>query len=337
VSLIEVRELTKEYVRPKRVTGPFGAIRTFFSREYDRTLAVAGVSFSVAAGEIVGYLGPNGAGKSTTIKLLTGVLRPTSGTVTIVGPEGPMVPWRDRERNARHIGVVFGQRSQLWWDLPLEESFQLIKALYDIPSARYARTLGRLRELLGLDEFINTPVRHLSLGQRMRGDLAAALLHEPPLLYLDEPTVGLDVLAKETVRSFVEETNRTSGTTILLTTHDLADVERLCRRIILIDHGRVLYDGSTHGLIARYAPYRDVVVRLDPDQPEPSQGPQWRVGQFIAERDLDGAWRFSIPRDLPIHTLLTGISVEWRVHDLTVEQPDLEAVIKRLYGERRAL
>jgi ABC-2 type transport system ATP-binding protein len=274
VPLITVRRLTKEYVRPKRVEGRFGAVRTLFTRQRERTLAVDHIDFSIEAGEVVGCLGPNGAGKSTTIKLLTGVLWPTGGTVEFAGPDGPAVPWRDRQRIARRIGVVFGQRSQLWWDLPVIESFRLIAALYDVPAARYAGNLARLTEMLDMGSFLNTPVRQLSLGQRMRGDLAAALLHDPPVLYLDEPTVGLDVLAKETVRGFVEEANRGGRTTVLLTTHDLADVERLCKRILLIDHGRVLYDGPVDGLVARYAPYQDVLVRLDGDQPA---GERWRL------------------------------------------------------------
>ncbi|MFI1988950.1 ATP-binding cassette domain-containing protein [Actinoplanes sp. NPDC020271] len=332
MALITVRELTKEYVRAQPVQGRFAAVRTLFTREKERTLAVDHIDFDIDEGEIVGYLGPNGAGKSTTIKLLTGVLWPTSGTVEVAGPDGPVVPWRDRKQLAYRIGVVFGQRSQLWWDLPLVESFRLVGALYDVPDDRYRSNLARLRKLLDLDEFLHTPVRQLSLGQRMRGDLAAALLYDPPVLYLDEPTVGLDVLAKETVRSFVDEANRSGRTTVLLTTHDLNDVERLCRRILLIDHGRVLYDGAVDGLIARYAPYRDVLVRLDGEQPG---GERLDLGGFVGEREHDGRWRFRVGRDEPVHRLLTAAGDRHRIRDLSVVESNLESVVKELYRERR--
>ncbi|HET6380164.1 MAG TPA: ATP-binding cassette domain-containing protein [candidate division Zixibacteria bacterium] len=235
-------------------------MRTLFTRRYTATRAVDDVSFSIDAGELVGYLGPNGAGKSTTIKMLTGILEPTSGEAEVAG----VVPWRDRQANALNIGVVFGQRSQLWWDLPLIESFELVAQMYHVEPDRYRRNLGRFREILALDEFIDTPVRQLSLGQRMRGELTAALLHDPPVVYLDEPTVGLYVVANER-RTFIADINRERGTTVVLTTHDLADVERLCRRVILIDHGRVLFDGSVDRLKATYAPQRELVVQLVPD------------------------------------------------------------------------
>ena len=242
--IIVADELVKEFRLPKRYGGLLGGVRTLFTPSYMVKRAVDGVSFTVAEGELVGYLGPNGAGKSTTIKMLTGILVPTSGRLEVAG----LVPWQHREENARRIGVVFGQRSQLWWDLPLIDSLRLIGKLYRVPPAQYRRNLDRFTELLGLGQFLQTPVRQLSLGQRMRGDLAAAMLYEPPLLYLDEPTVGLDVLAKERMRSFIAEVNRENGTTIILTTHDLADVEKLCRRIIFIDQGRVLYDGPVQRL-----------------------------------------------------------------------------------------
>src|SRR5438093_1139928 len=238
--IISAANLVKTFRSPKRHEGRFGSVRTLVTREYSLTTAVADVSLSIDAGELVGYLGPNGAGKSTTIKMLTGILVPTSGSLLVAG----RVPWLQRVENSQSIGVVFGQRSQLWWDLPLVESFDLVARMYRVPDARYKSNLARFREILGLDEFLSTPVRQLSLGQRMRGDLTAALLHDPKIVYLDEPTVGLDVFAKERIRTFVEAINRERGTTIMLTTHDLADVERLCRRIILIDHGRVLFDGS---------------------------------------------------------------------------------------------
>src|SRR5680860_423313 len=276
VPIIQVDNLVKEFHRPKRFDGPLGGLRTLFTRQYISTRAVDGVSFSIDEGELVGYLGANGAGKSTTIKMLSGILVPTDGRVEVNG----LIPWERREQNALQIGVVFGQRTQLWWDLPLADSLRLISKLYRMEPARYRRNLAQMTELLGLEPFLSKPVRQLSLGQRMRGDLAAAMLYEPRILYLDEPTVGLDVVAKERTRQFVEEINRDSGTTIMLTTHDLADVERLCKRIIFISKGTVLYDGSVTELKRRYAPYRQLEVTLDPGD---------GVGDAIVDLDIQGA------------------------------------------------
>src|SRR6202171_4290543 len=239
MAIIATRELRKVFRAVKRHPGALGALRTLLSREYVDRVAVEGVSMSLEAGELVGYIGPNGAGKSTTIKMLTGILVPTSGEVVVAG----LGPYRERERHARNIGVVFGQRSQLYWDLPLIESFELLRAIYNVPRARYKANMAHFTELLEMGEFLNTPVRQLSLGQRMRGDFAAAMLHDPEILYLDEPTIGLDVVAKEAIREFIGSVNRDRGTTVILTTHDLADVERLSKRIILIDEGRVIFDG----------------------------------------------------------------------------------------------
>src|SRR5262245_21206414 len=255
--IIRVRDLVKEFRTAKRQPGLLGGLRTLLTTEQVVTRAVDGVGFDVEEGELVGYLGPNGAGKSTTIKMLTGILVPTSGEVEVAG----LVPWRERERNALRIGVVFGQRSALWWDLPVVESLKLTRKMYRVPDAVYRRNLDRFDDLLGLGEFLHTPVRQLSLGQKMRADLAAAMLYEPRIVYLDEPTVGLDVLAKERIRGFVEQLNRTSRATVILTTHDMSDVERLCRRVVVIDHGRVIYDGSVARLKAQYAPHRVLVVQ----------------------------------------------------------------------------
>ncbi|MFI6706326.1 ATP-binding cassette domain-containing protein [Nonomuraea sp. NPDC050478] len=311
--MIRVEGLTKVFRRPRTFSGPFGALRTLVTRQYEEKTAVDDVSFDIDEGEVIGYLGPNGAGKSTTIKILTGILTPTAGTVRVNG----LVPWRDRSANARRVGVVFGQRSQLWWDLPLIESLRLVGSLYDMPAARFEASLKKLRDLLGLDEFLDTPVRQLSLGQRMRGDLAAAVLYEPPLLYLDEPTVGLDVLAKEAVREFIVETNRTGRTTVILTTHDLADVEALCKRIILIDHGKVLFDGPIDALVDQP---RRLVVLLE-SAPEEVRG---------VSRDDQGRHVFDIHGDLP--AMIASISAEHTIRDLSIEEPDLESVIKGIYA-----
>ena len=231
--MIQVQDLVKEFSRPAVQRGRFAGLRSLFTTERTVTRAVDGLSFDIEPGELVGYLGPNGAGKSTTIKMLTGILVPTSGRLMVAG----QVPWQDRRSSSRNIGVVFGQRTQLWYDLPLRDSFEALRDLYEIDAATYRERMGTFTEMLGLDEFIDTPVRSLSLGQRMRGDLVAAMLHAPPIVYLDEPTVGLDVVAKARIREFVAESNASSGTTIMLTTHDMDDVEQLCRRIIIIDSG----------------------------------------------------------------------------------------------------
>ena len=234
--IILAEQLTKTFIRYRRA----GKLR----RERTNFTAVNGIDLRVEPGELVGYIGPNGAGKSTTIKMLTGILMPTSGTLRVAGLE----PQRDRIRLARRIGVVFGQRTTLWWDLPLRDSFTLIQRLYRIPAARYRENLDRYIDALDLGPLLDQPVRQLSLGQRMRGDITAALLHEPAIVYLDEPTIGLDIVSKHVVRDFLHDLNVNAGTTVLLTTHDIGDIERLCSRVVAIDHGRVMYDGSLDGL-----------------------------------------------------------------------------------------
>src|SRR5271169_5232770 len=238
--IIEVQDLVKEFRTFRRREGVVGALQNLFVREYMTVHAVDHVSFSIEPGEMVGYIGANGAGKSTTIKILTGILSPTGGRVTSNG----FVPYRERRHYTKHIGVVFGQRTQLWWDIAVVESFKLLKEIYEISDQDYRRRLDVFCDILGLKAYLSTPVRKLSLGERMRCDLAASLLHNPPVLFLDEPTIGLDVVAKERIREFLKEINRTEGTTVLLTTHDLSDIEELSKRIIIIDKGRVLFDGA---------------------------------------------------------------------------------------------
>ncbi len=237
--VVEAVGLTKEFRKFRSRPGLAGAFADLFARRYQVVRAVDRVDLVVRRGEMVGYLGPNGAGKSTTIRLLAGILVPTSGLLRVNG----MVPWRERERFARTIGVVFGQRSQLWYDLAVRESFRLLQRIYRVPEEDFRRQYGFLAEALDLDPLLEVPVRHLSLGQRMRCELAAALLHDPPLLFLDEPTIGLDVVAKRRIRAFLRELNRRRGVTVLLTTHDLGDIEALCERAVILDRGRVIFDG----------------------------------------------------------------------------------------------
>ncbi len=326
--MISARNLVKVFRTPKRQPGRFGAVRTLFTREYTVKRAVDGISFTVERGELIGYIGPNGAGKSTTIKMLAGILEPTSGEVEVAG----LVPWRRRTENALNIGVVFGQRSQLWWDLPLIESFELVARMYNVQPSHYRANLGRFRDLLELDDFIDTPVRQLSLGQRMRGELTAALLYDPRVVYLDEPTIGLDVVAKERIRTFIEEMNRERGATVILTTHDLADVQRLCRRIILIDHGRLLFDGSVERLKSTYAPYRELIVQLAPGHVDPKSDPSIEIpGVELVRREPGRLWLRFDPSSVPVHELIGHVARRYQVTDLSIVEPELESVVRDLY------
>lgn len=256
--MIKVENLSKEFKSNKKYPGFKGAIKSFFSREYIIKKAVDNISFEIEDGEIVGYIGANGAGKSTTIKMMTGILSPSSGTISING----LIPYEDREKNAKDIGVVFGQRTQLWWDLPLSETFSLLKDIYDVNDKDYKERMEFLNEVLEINEFILSPVRTLSLGQRMRADLAAALLHNPKIIYLDEPTIGLDVVVKEKVRSAIKEINKKYGTTVILTTHDLNDIEEICNRIIIIDNGIKIYDGSLSDIKGSYGYITTIEVQV---------------------------------------------------------------------------
>lgn len=332
--MIRAENLVKEYVRPKQVTGRFAAIRTLFTKEQVRTRAVDDISFTIDRGEIVGYLGPNGAGKSTTIKMLAGILVPTDGTCEVAD----IVPWQDRTRNAMNIGVVFGQRSQLWWDLPLDESLNLIGKMYRMDADRFRQQRDMLVELLGMQSFLATPVRQLSLGQRMRGDLAAAVLYEPPVLFLDEPTVGLDVVAKERMRSFVEGINQHQQTTVLLTTHDLEDVERLCKRIIIIDEGKVLFDGQLADLKQRFAPFRllDVTVAGDAIDSLGAFTSQLPDGVSLVTHDGQKATVMIAPDVTPVASVIATMSAQVPVSDLGVREAPLDGIIREIYEARSA-
>jgi ABC-2 type transport system ATP-binding protein len=308
----------------KREPGIGGAIRALFAREYEDHVAVDGVTMTIQPGELVGYLGPNGAGKSTTIKMLTGILVPSAGTIRVAG----LVPHQQRQANAANIGVVFGQRSQLYWDLPLRESFDLLRAIYDVPRDRYRRNLDHFSEILDLERFMDTPVRQLSLGERMRGDFAAALLHDPQIVYLDEPTIGLDVVAKEAIREFIARINRERGTTIILTTHDLADVERLTRRIILIDEGRVIYDGELERLRTEYGIYRTLVVSLA----EPCDNLEV-PGTELESREANVVRLRFDRRALTAEAVIRRVMERCTVSDVSIIEPDIDSIVRHIYLE----
>jgi ABC-2 type transport system ATP-binding protein len=324
LALVEVHDLQKRFTVAPRKAGPLGAVRGLVSRDAREVTAVDGISFAVDRGEMVGYIGPNGAGKSTTIKMLTGILVPSAGRVLVDG----LVPWKQRTRLARRIGVVFGQRTQLWWDLPLVESLRLVRYIYKVPGERYARNLRRLAELLDLGPFLDKPVRQLSLGQRMRGDLAAALLHEPLILYLDEPTIGLDVVAKERIRAFLLELNRESGVIVLLTTHDMADISRLCERMLIIDHGRLLYDGGVAAITERYGGERRLVVDLDEDVACAAV-----PGARLERQEGTRLWLSFRREEISAPELIARVANRYRIRDLMLEEPDIEQVVRRIYQE----
>ena len=314
-ALIRAASVTKEFSISRKA----GRIRRV--REVVR--AVDDLSLTVNRGELCGYIGPNGAGKSTTIKMLTGILVPTSGEITVAGLD----PSRRRVELARRIGVVFGQRTQLWWDLPLLDSFELLRHVYRVDADRHRHNLVELSDLLELGPFMNTPVRQLSLGQRMRGDLTAALLHDPEILYLDEPTIGLDVVSKARVRDFLAQVNAERGLTVLLTTHDLADVERLCSRLVVIDHGRVIADGRVADIKDAYGTERTLVVDLEEEAP-PLEVPGTRVVAVDGPRQ----WLRFARAETSAARVVAEVAARARIVDIAVEEPDIEDVVRRIYA-----
>ncbi len=312
--VIELEGVRKDFV----VHRPAGRLR----RERVVVRAVDGITFAVETGTILGYIGPNGAGKSTTVKMLTGILVPTSGRIRVAGLE----PSRQRIDLARRIGVMFGQRVQLWWDLPLIESFELLRHIYRVPAERYDARLRELREVLDLDAFLQRPVRQLSLGERIRGELAASMLHEPEILFLDEPTIGLDVVARQRVRELLVHANRERGLTVLLTTHDLGDIERLSSRMLIIDYGRIVYDGDVERLKERYGPERILVVDLvEPGPPLDVDG-----GRVIRVEGPRQWIAFERARTSAAQ-LTAAVAQRAAVRDLAIEEPDIEDVVRRIY------
>ncbi|HEV8654926.1 MAG TPA: ATP-binding cassette domain-containing protein [Candidatus Limnocylindria bacterium] len=315
-SVIELEHVRKDFTLHRSAGG--------LRRERTVVHAVDDITFKVEQGAILGYIGPNGAGKSTTVKMLTGILVPMSGRIRVAGLE----PSRQRIQLARKIGVMFGQRVQLWWDLPLIESFELLRHIYRVPAERYKANLQELREVLELDPFLRTPVRQLSLGQRIRGELTGAMLHDPEILFLDEPTIGLDVVARQRVREFLVRANRERGLTVLLTTHDLGDIERLSSRILIIDHGRIVYDGDIDALKERYGKERILVV----DLVEPA--PPLRVdGGRVVKVEGPRQWIAFERARTSAADLTAAVAAHAPLRDLAIEEPDIEDVVRRIYAE----
>ena len=326
MSHILVQNLVKTFRIARRQPGMWGALRGVIHRRYRTVSALDGISFSIQPGELVGYIGPNGAGKSTTVKVLSGILVPDSGRCEILG----RVPWKERIPHVRDIGVVFGQRTQLWWDLPVIESFDLLRDIYRVPRPDYIPTRDELIALLDLHPLLDTPVRQLSLGQRMRCDLAAALLHSPPLLFLDEPTIGLDAVSKLAVRDFVKRLNRERGVTVILTTHDMDDIEALCTRVMVIGQGRILSDGTLEDLRTRVTRERRLTVDLV-DATETLTDPD----AAVVSRDGHRVHLSFDPERVSAATLIGRITARHPVRDLFVENPPIEEIIARMYEQEQ--
>ena len=325
--LLRTRGLTKTFRTFRHREGLGGAFRDLFQRRYREVEAVCGIDLAIREGEIIGYIGPNGAGKSTTVKMLTGILVPTSGTVEVAG----FVPWKERQAYTRHIGVVFGQRTSLWWDIAVIESLRLLQRIYEVPEPDFQERIGWFDEVLGLRQYLNTPTRKLSLGQRMRSELAAALIHNPRVLFLDEPTIGLDVAVKARIRDFLRAVNRRFRTTILLTTHDIDDIEALARRVLVIDQGRLLYDGSLEGLKVGLGRTRQLRVTAEGTSLETLRR---------ATAGLDVAWEATEehtycaafdPQEVGIAGLLEQVLQAAPVKDVQVEDVNIEQVVREIY------
>ena len=323
MSFIEVKQISKTFRVAKKKSGLRESIKSFFKREYVEIKAVDDISFSIDKGEIVGYIGPNGAGKSTTIKMLSGILTPDAGTCKING----MVPWKERVRYVKNIGVVFGQRSQLWWDIPAEDTFDLLKDIYEIPEEKYQTTKKDLIERLNLHDIINIPVRQLSLGQRMRCEIAASLIHNPEILFLDEPTIGLDAVSKQVVREFIKKLNQEKHTTIILTSHDMADITTLAKRIILIGKGKVLYDGSLKKLQNKYQTEKYVSIKTRDFLSIQNKGIK------NIRKNKDGYDLVIDTRLITISELLNVISKKITIEDIEIDHEGIDNIIVKLYED----
>lgn len=323
MSFIEVRQISKTFKLAKKKSGLKEAFKSFFKREYKYIEAVSDISFSIEKGEIIGYIGPNGAGKSTTIKILSGILNPDKGKCIIDG----MTPWKDRKKFVKKIGVVFGQRSQLWWDIPTEDTFLLLKDIYDITDEDYQRNKKDLIERLNLEDIINIPVRQLSLGQRMRCEIAASLLHNPEILFLDEPTIGLDAVSKQLVRDFIKRLNKEKQTTIILTSHDTSDITALAKRIILIGKGKVLYDGNLRVLKSKYDTEKNVSIKTKEKLVIKSKGIKTK------KKTKEGYELVIDTNEISISELLNKISKKITIEDIDIENNSIDNLIVKMYED----
>ena len=324
-SMIEVKHISKEFVSPKKYPGLKGAIKGLFSNEKVTKKAVEDISFTIHEGEIVGYIGSNGAGKSPTIKMMTGILVPTEGECLVGGID----PSQNRKINAKNIGVVFGQRTQLWWDLPLSESFTILKEIYDVSDEDYQERMDFLNRVLGLPEFFDKPVRTLSLGQRMRADLGAALLHNPRVLYLDEPTIGLDLIVKDNIREAIKEINQKYKTTVVLTTHDIGDIEELCSRIIIIDEGKKIYDGSLEELKNTYG--RKCKVSMEIKQPNIVQKLVLNNCEMNFNSETNVLQVTFDKQQTQAGDIISSVMKNTEVSDIKIEETELAEIVKEIY------
>jgi ABC-2 type transport system ATP-binding protein len=328
-AIIEIRNVTKEFRVLNRREGLRGSIKDLFSRDYKTVRAVDNISMSIQQGEIVGYLGPNGAGKSTTIKMMTGVLEPTSGEILI----GGNIPYTNRTRNAQEIGVVFGQRSQLWWALPLIESFRLLKDIYMIDDKQYDSMLELYRSLVDIEPLLHKPVRQMSLGQRTLSDILAAFLHDPKIVFLDEPTIGLDVSMKAKIRTLISALNKEKNTTVILTTHDMGDVDALCQRIVIIDKGKMLYDNDVEHLKGFFGSYRTLKLRIDGDMKASAESIQKELPEFSVSADDEWISVLVDEEKAKVIDVLGKLQSSYRIKDMQLEEISTEEVIKKIYEE----
>ena len=328
-AIIEIKNVSKEFRVLNRHEGLRGSLKDLFSRDYKTVRAVDSISMSIGQGEIVGYLGPNGAGKSTTIKMMTGVLEPTSGEILV----GGNVPYKNRSKNAQEIGVVFGQRSQLWWALPLVESFRLLKDIYQIPDEKYESILKLYRSLVDIESLLHKPVRQMSLGQRTLSDILAAFLHDPKIVFLDEPTIGLDVSMKAKIRTLIHALNKEKNTTVILTTHDMGDVDALCRRIVIIDKGKMLYDNDIEHLKGFFGSYRTLKIRIDGDFKEKAELIQKELPEFSVSADDEWISVLVDEEKAKVIDVLGKLQRSFNIKDMQLEEISTEEVIKKIYEE----
>ena len=328
-TIIEIKNITKEFKVLNRREGLKGSIRDLFSRDYKIVRAVDNISMEIQQGEIVGYLGPNGAGKSTTIKMMTGVLEPTSGEILV----GGNVPYRNRTKNAQEIGVVFGQRSQLWWALPLIESFRILKDIYQIPDQDYDEMLALYQSLVNIEPLLHKPVRQMSLGQRTLSDILAAFLHNPKIVFLDEPTIGLDVSMKAKIRTLIHALNEKKHTTVILTTHDMGDVDALCQRIVIIDKGKMLYDNDISHLKQFFGSYRTLKIRIKGDLKQYAEEIAEKLPKCSVSADEEWISVLIDESQMTVMQVLGELQKDYKIRDMQLEEISTEDVIKKIYEE----